>query len=682
MDIPAGIGTMKAAARALPFAVLLTILPGAAAGTVVIDGGGAGRTFDGLGAISGGGGNSRLLFDYPEPYRSEILDYLFKPNYGASLELLKVEIGGDGNSTSGAEPSHMHSASDEDYNRGYEWWLMEQAKARNPDIKLLALEWTAPGWIGGGSNFWSQDNVDYIVKWIAGAGTYHNLTIDYVGGWNECYSGWDLGWFQSLKNALGTNGFSTKIIGVDEYYTHLTPSAQATISDPGFYEDIDVVAAHYPCDFGTILQCSAFPKIPGLSKPMWASESNGDAVSIARVTNLMYIDGKITASIVWPLVGAVYPNFPWPDMGLIIASEPWSGTYSVQPGVWAMAHTTQFVQPGWRYVDSATGRTAASDGDTGSYVTLVAPNGSDYSIVIETVYATRSQVFSFAVTGGLATGPVHVWSTNLNSANPDDWFVQAQDAAPVNGSYSVTLQPGFLYSITTTTGQSKGSPPAAAFSRDMGHSLLLPYSDDFERYNIGQEARLFADVNGAFEVAPCGGGRSGQCLRQMAPVQPYFWWVTPDQRKASDPYTLMGNGNWADYRVSADILLEQSGAVQLLGRAGYQSLTDPSCLQAYYLEVADQGNWTIVRKDIDGAVTTLASGSVAPLGTNTWHELALVFRGTTISAELDGQALGATSDSSYVSGQIGFGVHGWINAQFDNLSITSPLARMGRFPRR
>jgi hypothetical protein len=37
-------------------------------------------------------------------------------------------------------------------------------------------------------------------------------------------------------------------------------------------------------------------------------------------------------------------------------------------------------------------------------------------------------------------------------------------------------------------------------------SLQLPYSDSFEEYNIGQEARLFADVNGAFEIAPCGGG--------------------------------------------------------------------------------------------------------------------------------------------------------------------------------
>ena len=86
-------------AHAFPVAVLLTLLPGAGAATVVIDGHGAGRTFDGLGAISGGGGNSRLLIDYQEPYRSQILDYLFKPNFGAGMQELYIEIPGDGGCT-------------------------------------------------------------------------------------------------------------------------------------------------------------------------------------------------------------------------------------------------------------------------------------------------------------------------------------------------------------------------------------------------------------------------------------------------------------------------------------------------------------------------------------------------------------------------------------------------------
>jgi hypothetical protein len=90
-------------------AALLAALPlasahAATATSITVDGTQSGRTFDGIGAISGGGGNSRLLTDYPAAQQSQILDYLFKPGYGASLQLLKAEIGGDANSTDGSEP--------------------------------------------------------------------------------------------------------------------------------------------------------------------------------------------------------------------------------------------------------------------------------------------------------------------------------------------------------------------------------------------------------------------------------------------------------------------------------------------------------------------------------------------------------------------------------------------------
>ena len=40
----------------------------------------------------GGGGGTRLLYDYAEPQRSEILDLMFKPKFGAALHILKVEV--------------------------------------------------------------------------------------------------------------------------------------------------------------------------------------------------------------------------------------------------------------------------------------------------------------------------------------------------------------------------------------------------------------------------------------------------------------------------------------------------------------------------------------------------------------------------------------------------------------
>src|SRR5947207_2771629 len=116
---------------------------------LIVDAQDEGRTFEGIGAVSAGA-SSRLLIDYPEPQRSEILDYLFKPNFGAGIQHLKVEIGGDVNSTDGCEPSHMHTPDDENYTRGYEWWLMKEAKKRNPKIILDCLAWGAPYWVGKG----------------------------------------------------------------------------------------------------------------------------------------------------------------------------------------------------------------------------------------------------------------------------------------------------------------------------------------------------------------------------------------------------------------------------------------------------------------------------------------------------------------------------------------------------
>ena len=134
---------LTAAAGLLLFG-LIGELPAADSARVIgLNPASGGLVFEGIGGVSAGA-SSRLLIDYPEPQRSEILDYLFKPQYGASLQHLKVEIGGDVNSTDGVEPSHMHSRTDENYDRGYEWWLMKEAKKRNPDILLDCLAWGRP----------------------------------------------------------------------------------------------------------------------------------------------------------------------------------------------------------------------------------------------------------------------------------------------------------------------------------------------------------------------------------------------------------------------------------------------------------------------------------------------------------------------------------------------------------
>src|SRR4051794_556492 len=363
--------------------------------SVTIDGSATGRVFDGIGAISGGGGNSRLLIDYPEPQRGQILDYLFKPAYGAALQTLKVEIGGDANSTDGAEASFQHTRGAIDCNAGYEWWLMEQAKARNPGIKLAGLAWAAPGWIGNG-NFWSTDMVNYLISWLGCART-HGLTIDYLGGWNE--RGYDIGWYEQLRTALNTNGYSAiKIVGADSDWG----VADDMVKDSTFARAVDIVGAHYPCsggDGGDATSCSTTSNALATGKPLWASENgsqdqtSGTPALIRSITR-GYIDAKMTAYLNWPLLAAIYPNLPYATVGLMTAPQPWSGAYTVGASTWATAQVTQFTQPGWHFIDPASGY-LGNNRTNGSYVTLKSTNNVDYTTIAETTTTNAAQNVSF-----------------------------------------------------------------------------------------------------------------------------------------------------------------------------------------------------------------------------------------------------------------------------------------------
>ena len=152
---------------------------------------GLGMRWEGVGAISGGGATTKLLMDYDPAVVSDILDFMFTPGFGLDLDILKVEMGGDTDSTEGAEPSHMHGGpGDENYNRGYEWWLMKEAKKRNPALKLYGLPWGWPGWLDPAAtadkqatNAFADPKItaNYTLAWLLGAKREHGLDIDFMG---------------------------------------------------------------------------------------------------------------------------------------------------------------------------------------------------------------------------------------------------------------------------------------------------------------------------------------------------------------------------------------------------------------------------------------------------------------------------------------------------------------------
>ncbi len=644
--------------------------------SISIDGTSSGQVFDGIGAISGGGGNSRYISDYPTSQQSQMMNLMFKPDYGASLQILKVEIGGDTNSTDGAESSVEHTQGTINCNAGYEWQMMQAAKALNPNIKLYGLAWGAPGWIPS-HTFNSSGTISYLIDWLNCA-KQKGLTIDYLGGQNEkAYSD---SWYESLRTALNAAGFtSTQIVAADQFGGNGSSGAAAfsvandMASDSTLKSDIGVVGAHDVCDYPTDgLECYSTATAEGLGVPLWISEAghmdgNTGAADIARTFNRGYQDAGLTGYIQWPLLDAMPPGMPHENYGLITADEPWSGYFTANHQIWAFAHTTQFTEPGWYYVDSGTGF-LGGDRTNGSYVTYKSPDNSDWSMVAETSTATQDQTISANITGGLSTGMVHVWASNLNSTDPNQWFQQQADITPAGGSFTYTLQPGYIYTFTTTTGQSKGSAgtiPAAG-------TLKLPYSDTLSSMDSSNEAKYLATMSGAFEGAACAGGVSGTCLQQNVPTDPIDW------NSTSPPYAIIGDNTWQDYTVSTSILFKNAGSsAGVIGRFGDQagSVTN---FNGYLLQVNDTGTWNIYKNNNGGSPTSLASGTVTALGTNSWHTVSLALSGSSLTASIDGHVVGSASDSSYAYGPAGIDAgmfaNAWPIVQYRNFSVTGSNA--------
>lgn len=291
--------------------VIAFLLPALCVATYTIDTGTAalGRRLDGFGAISGGGATSRLLFQYPEPQLSSILDYLFLPQFGASLHHLKVEIGGDGQSSEGVEPSHAHFEGDAVFTRGYEWRLMVEARRRNPDIILSALAWTWPGWVGAGATSpWSDPPraAAYIVTWLVAARDVYNLTFQYVDGdWNE--RGWSAAFILALRPALDAAGLAhVGIVCGDDAHAWscaATVAANATLRDA-----VVALGVHGPSAPDALAVSTGVP--------MWGTEvhvTDPGGTDLATTFAEGYAIFNMTGFLLWNALSAYNPGLFSPD---------------------------------------------------------------------------------------------------------------------------------------------------------------------------------------------------------------------------------------------------------------------------------------------------------------------------------------------------------------------------------
>jgi Glycosyl hydrolase family 59 len=741
--------------------------------TINVNGDGGDKTYQGTGAILGGGGNARYLMDYPAPQRNQLLDYLFKPGYGASLQILKLEIGGGTNSTDGAEPSIEPTPGNINCNAGYEFSIAQAAVQRNPNLVLYGLQWTAPAWVtgtdAGTPTLFTQKDINYLIDWLNCAKSL-GLTVGYLGGWNENAGGeFDTStgyqWYVKLRNALNANGFgNVKIIAGD-----INPRWEfASTASPNPFPEINVLGAHDFCKFQGLfneqLQNGAAPPCTAPTdnsgKPRWASEigrmdagaQNGCAQPCApamdRSLVRAYQQAQIVGYLEWPAIDSmpVIGNpedstpLPYENRGLLTADQPWSGNYTVNAMTWAIAQLTDFTSAPtslsrWLYQDTGTGylpmacTTNNNTHDCGAYVTLLHQTrattsdpwqGVGYTTVVESTTADANQTVKFDVTGGAgvsggdASLPVHVWSSNFDFSSqfdePQFWLWHRGDTTASDlQSSGYTIQPGFVYTFTTattnassSTSQAPGSasaspppptPPASA-------PFTLPYSDDLSSAgaagSLDDEPQYLAAQDGSFEIVKCTPLPAGsflppgsytKCTGQTtqrftdtstsppAIDPPVFW--KPASSGVRFPYANIGDGSWQNYTENVYLLLPPSSAGPtsggLLGYYSERSDSDnPGLFNGYVFDLSSTGAWKLV-----GNTTTLNGETVIDSGTFTnwpanhsatsWNKVTLSFSNgpacaspqpatdhkVTITAAIDGTTVSSETVCSLTSAGLG-----------------------------
>jgi len=272
---------------------------------VTIDPAAPGLRFDGHGGLSAGG-SSRLLVDYAEPYRSQILDYLYLPKFGASLQVCKVEIGGDTQATDGTEPSHMHSRDDLNCTRGYEFWLMKEALQRNPKMVTYGLIWGAPGWINNQTGFYGPDMLQYQLNWLRCAKDTHGIDVDWLGLWNERPDNFD--YLKSLKKALLAENMTTQIVIGDNRRFNAPAAMQQFGHDAEFLAAFGAAGIHYPCGRTCGQAMTDAGKACWASEDLWTQPSWGGSVCWATEFNKNFILSNMTSTLAWATLWSAYPN--------------------------------------------------------------------------------------------------------------------------------------------------------------------------------------------------------------------------------------------------------------------------------------------------------------------------------------------------------------------------------------
>ncbi|SEE71874.1 bacterial Ig-like domain-containing protein [Ruania alba] len=712
-----------------------------------------GLTFKGFGTLSANS-TSAVLLDYkaahPEAY-AELIRTLFGGEHPI-MNHVKIEMGNDRNNSTGPDVATMRTE-DEPANvtRHPGFQLAADALTVNPDLQVSILRWNAPAWVDG-----NDDIYTWYKNTILAAYREYGYMVDYVNpGVNEHSA--DLAWTEEFADRVSTDstGYISDdpaLAGFRDGEAELFGQIQTVISDEvgvGTFGDeimadadlreaVNVAAYHYnPNDDGNgnftrladefdmqvwnseaqaTFSNTAFRPNNNTADPSVPGTGIGGHISSLEMANTIvkgFVNSRRTHFIYQPAIGSFYEGGQYSFKDLVSARDPWSGWMHYDGGLAVLQHFSSFAVTGWENEDNTAGiwravPEASSSGATGTnpvngrngepnYLTLAAPDGSDFSTVIvndseETLtYQLSPQGF------GLDGAPLAVWETRAaeeGEAFNANYKQHVGDVTADGGAYVVEVAPFSMTTVTSldvTADEGWTDPLPVEGERTVlntGDGVL--WADEFD-YTDRTVPRLTAEgeVGDATELfVESRGGETG-----LIPL--YTWdrngafeayldgeeWVLRQQLDSEatgvggawnggDPITAIGDRRWTNYRATVDVRFEREttdGNYAAIGaRSSGGDNSQSLNTTPYVLRLDRDGDWQLVRM---GSVTASGSiGSAEDVG-EAWHELSLQVAGDQITGWIDGERVVDWTDPDPIgSGWVDL-ASGFHHTQFDNLRI-------------
>ena len=238
----------------------------------------AGRTFDGVGALSAGA-SSRLLIDYPRagtqpdprlPVQARLRRRLTDPE-GRDRRRHQLH---------GRRRAEPHAQRVRPRLQPRLRVVADGAgQGPQPEYQARALAWGAPGWVGNGARPSGPSSSSSTCSRgsAARSSTTCRSTTSAAGtrrastptGTCIC------------TQALASHGYASIQVVADDSFSWTV--AGALQNNPAFADSVDVVGQHYVCGYlGSCTDCPSPAAAQDLGKPLWASEQGSEPVRHRR----------------------------------------------------------------------------------------------------------------------------------------------------------------------------------------------------------------------------------------------------------------------------------------------------------------------------------------------------------------------------------------------------------------